>query len=149
MILSISIPLSTMTAAFEPSSRLTFFNPALLRIPIPTAGLPVNEMLFTRESVTNLSPITEPLPVTKLNAPAGKSVSANNSARNSEDSGVWLAGFRTSVFPAAMAGPTLWATRFIGKLNGVIAPTTPRGSRTVYPILPSPSAVASMVNVSP
>ena len=41
--------------------------------------------------------------------------------------GVWLAGLSTTGQPAAIAGATLWATRLSGKLNGLIAPTTPIG----------------------
>ena len=51
--------------------------------------------------------------------------------------------------PAAMAGPSLWATRLSGKLNGEIAPTTPMGTRRTKPILPSPAEDASRGTVSP
>ena len=43
--------------------------------------------------------------------------------------GVGDAGLRTTAQPAASAGPTLWATRFNGKLKGVMAETTPTGQR--------------------
>ena len=39
-----------------------------------------------------------------------------------------LAGFSTTAQPAASAGAILCATRLSGKLNGVIAPTTPIGA---------------------
>ena len=45
--------------------------------------------------------------------------------RFSDETGVCPAGFNTTALPAAIAGPSLWATRFSGKLNGLIAPTTP------------------------
>ena len=48
-------------------------------------------------------------------------------------SGVHVAGLSTSVLPAAMAGATLWATRFSGKLNGLIAAITPTGRRSQKP----------------
>ena len=63
--------------------------------------------------------------------------------------GVWLAGLSTTGQPAAIAGASLWATRLSGKLNGLIAPTTPIGTRSVKPILPSPLAVASSGTMSP
>ena len=63
--------------------------------------------------------------------------------------GVWLAGLSTTGQPAAIAGASLWATRLSGKLNGLIAPTTPIGTRNVNPILPSPLAVASSGTTSP
>ena len=59
------------------------------------------------------------------------------------------AGFNTTVFPAPIAGPTLCATKFNGKLNGVIAPITPIGFRIVYAIRPSAPGAASNGNVSP
>ena len=37
--------------------------------------------------------------------------------------GVVVAGFRTTLFPAASAGATLCATVLSGELNGVMAPT--------------------------
>jgi len=40
-------------------------------------------------------------------------------------------GFATTGLPAASAGATLWESRLSGKLNGLIATTTPIGSRTV------------------
>ena len=51
------------------------------------------------------------------------------SASSIADSGVFGAGFSTTGAPTAMAGATLWATRFSGKLNGEIASTGPFGTR--------------------
>src|SRR5690606_28304049 len=65
------------------------------------------------------------------------------------DRGVFEAGLSTTGQPAAMAGPTLWATRLSGKLKGVIAPTTPTGTRKAKPRRPWPEAVASMGTISP
>ncbi|CAB4576035.1 unannotated protein [freshwater metagenome] len=63
--------------------------------------------------------------------------------------GVWDAGFSTTAQPAAIAGPTLCTTRFKGKLNGAMAPTTPIGIRMVNPNFPSPAGIASMATTSP
>ena len=65
------------------------------------------------------------------------------------ENGVWLAGLSTTGQPAAMAGATLWATRFNGKLNGLIAPTTPTGTRRTNPSLPTPASLASIGIISP
>ena len=65
------------------------------------------------------------------------------------ESGVWLAGFSTTGQPAAIAGASLCATRLSGKLNGLIAPTTPIGTRRVNASLPSPAALASIGTMSP
>ncbi len=51
----------------------------------------------------------------------------NHSASNSAESGVCGAGFSTMEQPAAMAGATLCATRFSGKLKGVMPATGPEG----------------------
>ena len=65
------------------------------------------------------------------------------------EKGVWLAGLSTTGQPAAIAGATLWATRFSGKLKGLMAPTTPTGTRRVKPSFPSPGAAASSGIISP
>ena len=62
-------------------------------------------------------------------ASRGQSVSARISAIRSAPMGVFDAGFRTNGQPTAIAGATLCATRLSGKLNGVIAATTPTGTR--------------------
>jgi hypothetical protein len=63
--------------------------------------------------------------------PSGRSVSARISPSTSEESGVAGAGFTMIGAPTAIAGATLCATRFNGKLNGVIASTGPYGTRVM------------------
>ena len=65
------------------------------------------------------------------------------------ESGVSVAGFTMTAFPPASAGPTLWQTRFSGKLNGLIATTTPQGTRSVKASLPAPPGAPSTGIVSP
>ena len=60
-----------------------------------------------------------------------------------------VAGLRTHAQPAANAGPILCATRFSGKLNGEIAPTTPIGRRTTIPVWSTPAGCASIPISSP
>ena len=55
----------------------------------------------------------------------------------------------TTAQPAASAGAILCATRLSGKLNGLIAPTTPIGRRRVNASLPSPAWDASIGTISP
>ncbi len=45
------------------------------------------------------------------------------------ESGASSEGFTTTVHPAASAGPSLYATSSSGKFHGVMAATTPTGSR--------------------
>lgn len=81
--------------------------------------------------------------------PAGRSVSASSSPRISEESGVAGAGFRMIGTPTAMAGATLWALRFSGKLKGAMPSTVPRGKRRVRPSRPVPPASVSRRWASP
>ena len=105
---------------------------ARARIPQPTSGDPVKVIMATSGWSTSGSPTARPDPVTTLSQPAGRPHSSSSRpARASADSGVWLAGLSTTGHPAAIAGATLWATRFSGKLNGLMAPTTPIGTRSV------------------
>ena len=60
-----------------------------------------------------------------------------------------VAGLSTTAQPAASAGAILCATRLSGKLNGLIAPTTPIGTRRVKASLPSPACEASIGTTSP
>ena len=108
-------------------------------MPQPTGGEPVNVMSAMSGWSTSALPTVDPPPVTTLSQPSGRPHSSSNiSARAMAENGVWLAGFSTTGQPAAIAGATLWATRFSGKLNGLMAPTTPTGTRRTKPSLPSP-----------
>ncbi len=54
----------------------------------------------------------------------------NAAASRSPISGVIGDGLKTTVFPAANAGPILRLARLSGKFHGVMTPTTPTGSST-------------------
>lgn len=141
---------SMITGELLPSSRFTFFLAARARIPQPTSGEPVKVIMATSGWSTRRLPTTDDGPVTTLRYPGGRPHSSRSRvARAMAESGVWLAGLRTTGHPAAMAGASLWATRLRGKLNGVIAPTTPMGTRRVKASLPSPTSEASRGTISP
>ena len=72
-------------------------------------------------------PASTPNPLTMLRTPAGKR-SAINSFKNMIDTGVCSAGFNTTQLPAASAGANFQTAIKIGKFQGMICPTTPRGS---------------------
>ena len=72
-------------------------------------------------------------------APSGSSVSARISPKIRAEIGVRLLGLSTSGQPAAIAGATLWATKFKGKLKGVISATGPTPTLRVMPIYPAVS----------
>ena len=71
-----------------------------------------------------------PNPGTMLTTPGGKPTSAISSATRRVVSGVSSAGLRTTVFPAARAGPIFQLVNISGKFQGTIWPTTPTGLRT-------------------
>src|SRR3989454_2150944 len=139
----------TTTGEFEPSSIVTRLIPAVLQMRSPTSRLPVKVIFLTRRSATSRSPISPPEPVSVLSPSGGSPASSRISVSRSADSGVSVAGLSTTAFPPARAGPTLWQTRLSGKLNGLIATTTPHGTRIVTPNLPRPCAAPSRATVSP
>ncbi len=122
---------STMTAELLPSSSVTRFMPARLRMRRPTSGLPVKVTMAMSLWVLSRSPITPPGPVTTFSAPAGRPHCSKISAMITALMGVVEAGLWTTVFPPASAGPILCIERFSGKLKGVMAAMTPSGSRMV------------------
>ena len=73
-----------------------------------------------------------------LSTPGGIPASAAASAIIIASSGVHGCGFSTTVQPAASAGATFTTFSMKGKLNGVIAATTPIGSRKIAePAMPA------------
>ena len=81
--------------------------------------------------------------------PFGRSVSSKNSASRSAPIGVALAGFTTIGAPTASAGATLCATRFSGKLNGVIPSIGPIGNWRMIPIRePNAASVSRRISSS-
>ena len=124
-----------------PSSSVTRFIPgaASAMICSPTGVEPVKAILRTCGWVTSAVPVTEPLPVTTLNTPAGSPPSARSSAKRRVVSGVVPAGLATTVLPATSAGASLLHNSVVGKFHGTIAPTTPSGRRSTIPSTPGSS----------
>ncbi len=122
-----------MKGALPPSSRLIFLmvcdDCSISRRPISVE--PVKLILRTASLDVSSPPMAEAEPVTMLNRPGGRPASSASTASASADSGVWLAGFSTTAQPAARAGPTLRVIMAAGKFQGVMAPTTPTGWRSV------------------
>ena len=138
------------TGALLPSSSPTRLRGACARIAQPTSGEPVNVSRLTSGCSTRALPTTAPDPVTTWRYPAGSPHSSKSSqARARALYGVWPAGFSTTAQPAAIAGASLCATRLSGKLNGLMAPTTPIGTRSVNATLPSAPGAASSGITSP
>ena len=78
---------------------------ACLAIHLPVPGEPVSETMSTSGWVTIAAPAGSPWPPITLRTPGGR-MSAAISANLKVESGVFSAGFRTVVQPAANAGPT-------------------------------------------
>ena len=123
-----------MQGSLPPSSSVIFFSCSAARAItfLPVGVEPVSAILRISGWVTIASPV--PVPRTTLTTPSGSppSISAWMQAR--VESGVVLAGLRTTVLPAAIAGATLFAARVSGKFQGTIAPVTPIGRRTTRPV---------------
>src|SRR5690349_11233169 len=135
-----------MNADLPPSSRNTRLSDsaALAMTLRPVAVEPVNDTTSTRGSVLSIAPIAWSELLTTLSTPGGRSVSvAAMAATAAAAHGVSGAGLRTTVQPAARAGPTLARLIWWGKFHGVIAPTTPAGSRSTHRWLLMPTGDAS------
>ena len=135
---------STTTAALPPSSSATFIFPAQLLSCQPTSALPVKLSIFKRESERSPATCEWSKGIT-FTCPAGIPASSKTSASNNAESGVRGEGLSTIVLPLAKQGATLWATRFSGKLNGVMPRMTPIGNRRTNPKCPAPGLLASML----
>src|SRR5919202_6195461 len=88
---------------------------------------PTDEMALTcgwsmRDSTVSFAPCTT------LKTPSGKPASEKNSARRKAESGVRWEGLRIKVLPVAIAKGANHSGIITGKLNGVMAVTTPKGS---------------------
>src|SRR5215212_2068186 len=123
-----------MFGDLPPSSRETFFSVFVARamIDFPTSVEPVKAIASTPGWSTSALPTTLPFPGTTLSTPAGRPHSLAYSANLRRDSDVFEAGLMTTVLPQARAGAIFQTASISGKFHGVIAPTTPTGSRSVY-----------------
>ena len=110
--------------------------------PRPTSVDPVNPIFATAGCSTSRWPTTEPRPVTTFRTPSGRPASSAISPSRTAVRGVSSAGFRTTVFPQASAGPSFQLEIAIGKFHGTISPTTPSGSRNVRSTPPATGIVS-------
>jgi hypothetical protein len=97
----------------------------------PVAVPPVKATLSTPGCSTSGAPASSPNPVTTLNTPGGKPASSNSAANSSVEHGACSAGLTTTQQPAASAGAIFHDASSTGEFHGVIAATTPSGSRSV------------------
>src|SRR5260370_17842160 len=127
---SISASSNTTNGELPPSSSPIFFTPTdacWYRI-FPTSVDPVKPTKRTAGCSSRTLPIADELPVRILNTPLGTPAFSASATSASAVSGVSLAGFRTTVQPAASAGETLRVIIEQGKFHDVTAPQTPIAS---------------------
>ena len=118
-------------ADFPPSSSSNRFSvpPAAAMMSRPTAVDPVKVTMSTRGSSTRARLAPRSDVVTTLTTPGGMSVASSTiRARASPANGESGDGLRTTVLPAASAGPSFMTFIVWGKFHGVMADTTPTGS---------------------
>ena len=142
---------NTMLADLPPSSSVTrlIVSAALAAIRRPTSVEPVKAIFATSGCSTRRWPHTEPGPATTLTTPSGTPASSAIRSNSSAVSGVSSAGFRTTVLPAASAGPSFQPAIVRGKFQGVINPTTPSGSRKVMSTPPATGIVRPVLRSGP
>jgi hypothetical protein len=94
----------------------------------PTSCEPVN-VTASRRRASERRPSTDPGPRTRFSTPGGRPARCTMSAIAHGDAGTSSAGLNTTVLPHASAGAIFQAGIASGKFHGVIAATTPSGSR--------------------
>ena len=116
-----------------PSSSVTFFTVSAQSrmICLPTSVDPVKVILSTPGCFTSAAPTLDPGPGRMLSTPGGRPASSASSPMRTAVRGVSCAGLSTTQLPAASAGAAFQPTMIIGKFHGMMAPTTPSGSRRV------------------
>ena len=141
---------NTTIAFFPPSSNCTgaLRAPAALATSFPTRVEPVKDTAATRGSPVRASPEPTVSSSSVLRTPLGNPASMRQSVSAREVRGVQGDGFQTTVLPAMRAAESLTAGLEKGKFHGVMARTTPRGSRRVKANLPAPS-VSPTLPVAP
>ena len=87
----------------------------------PTKLIATTSLLFIKASTASLSPLTT------LKTPSGRPASFKSSANLIEQEGSFSDGFKTNVFPQAIAMGNIHIGTIAGKLKGVIPAQTPRG----------------------
>src|SRR5262249_22816291 len=111
-----------MITFLPPISRCTFLNDgaAFSETTRPTSVDPVNDTTGTSAPAESASPTSPPPPVTRLTTPGGTPASSRILTKFSAESGVSVAGLKTTVLPQTRAGMIFHDGIAIGKFHGVI-----------------------------
>ena len=118
-----------MFGDLPPSSSVTGmrFSEAYCMMRRPVVVSPVKAIFAIRLFDASGFPASTPKPLMMLSTPGG-SKSAISSATTRMLIGVCSAGLSTTQLPAASAGESFQAAIRTGKFQGMIWPTTPKGS---------------------
>src|SRR6185436_13918385 len=113
-------------------SRWTFLKlAAVVRATVrPTSVEPVNDTTRVSADSRIALPTSSPPPVTRLTTPAGTPASSRIFTTLTADSGVSVAGLKTTVLPHTSAGAIFHDGIAIGKFHGVMIDAMPSGCRT-------------------
>ena len=135
-----------ITGDLPPSSSETrlMLPPAARAIARPVSVEPVKAMRSIPGWAASAAPASAPSPVTTFSTPSGRPHSCMIRASFSTVSDASSEGFSTTVQPVARAGAIFQTEPAIGAFQGMIAPTTPSGSRTVIETI-SPGKEFAMV----
>ncbi len=87
--------------------------------------------LPTRRSVVRAAPTVWPSPAATLNTPAGSPASWASWASRTEEAGVNSLGLMITALPAASGAAEFQPAVNRGAFHGVMATTTPHGTRSV------------------
>ena len=85
-------------------------------------------MRLTSGCLVNAAPVSAPKPVTTFITPSGKPACLTKCINSTMVAEACSEGLSTTVLPAASAGASLIAVKYIGEFHGIIAATTPNGS---------------------
>ena len=123
----------TTCGDLPPSSNVTGlrFSAAATATLRPVAVDPVNATLSTPGCAARWAPGAPVEEVTTLTTPSGMPARATSSANPRVEPGACSEGLTTTVQPAARAGATFQLMSSSGEFHGVMAATTPTGSRRV------------------
>ena len=126
----------TIFGDFPPSSKYTLFkldNDEYSNIFLPTSPEPVNAITSTSICIASALPVISPSPVITLKTPSGMPASKASSASLRSVRDAFSAALITMELPVASAGANFQEPIIKGKFQGMIAPTTPIGSRWMSP----------------
>ncbi len=96
----------------------------------PVCSRPVKAILSRPSWSSMACPVTAPVPLTMLSAPAGSPARSAMRASIIAEWGANSEGLKTTQLPQARAGAILMAALRNGKFHGTMAPITPTGSRS-------------------